>query len=325
MATRVKTVFVGLAFLQSGTFLVPADYESLVSLEAIGAGGAGNNGSTTQAGGGGGGGAYAKTLAGAGGITATLTPGQTIYWQKGPGGEWNNSTPLDSYINIVNAFTPPTSVAQGVLAKAGANGPTTSSPSGGTGGTAAASIGNTKFSGGSGGSGTTSSTRNGGGGGGGAAGPSGAGASGGASHNAGSTQGGGGGGAANGGSIGQAGTANLGGNGGAISGGTFGVGYIITTSTVATAGTKGGGGGGGAWDGVAVRAGGSPSTVEIWQDSTTGAVSGPSSGFGGNNSGTFGFFGCGSGGNGTGSNFGGEGVLIFTYNAYDDGRMFFLF
>ena len=146
-----KTVFIK----TSGSFTIPSDFASLVSIEAIGAGG--NGAASTYVvfiggsnGAGGGGGAYAKndTLTG-------LTAGGTLYCNVpttgGSAAAWANKT----------ANTEPTSTADGVAAR---------SASGSSRGTAASSVGTLTRDGGAG-----NSTY---GGGGGAAGPNGSGGTG---------------------------------------------------------------------------------------------------------------------------------------------------
>jgi alpha-tubulin suppressor-like RCC1 family protein len=93
----VKTVFI--TATGAGTFTVPLDFQSFVSVEAIGGGG---NGGT--AGRGGGGGAYAKSTA----VTG-LAAGRTAFYQVG-------GASTDTWFNTVSAAAP-TLTTQGVLAK----------------------------------------------------------------------------------------------------------------------------------------------------------------------------------------------------------------
>jgi len=214
----------------SGSFTLPSDFLSLISLRAWGSAGLSSGGDVNNNGGGGGGATYSETVAAS--ITATMNAGSTVVY-------YSTGTPFGntrSYINIgINSNQP--LVTTGVLAFNGNN------SSGSTGGTASASsnVGTTVRAGGTGGAGPTGA-RNTGGGGGGAGGPLGAGAIGG---NAAQfvNRGGGGGGASNGGSAGGNATTTLSGAGGSITGGSGGTG--ATASVAATAGTNGGGSGGG--------------------------------------------------------------------------------
>lgn len=197
-----KTVFI----TSTGSFTIPSDFASLVSIEAIGAGA--NGAASTYSpifggsnGAGGGGGAYAKITSLSG-----LTAGGTLYCQvpaANSGDAWANIT--------TNAA--PTSTSDGVLAKGA---------SGSSRGASSTSVGTTKRDGGNAGNG---------GGGGGAGGPNGDGGNGG-----GSLSGAGG--------VGNNG-ASGGGSGGSYPGGAGGNGsYWIQTSNSATAGPGGGGGSG---------------------------------------------------------------------------------
>jgi hypothetical protein len=225
-ATQKSIIFGG----TSGSFTLPSDFSSLISLRAWGACGVSAGGDATNGGGGGGGATYSETVAAS--ITATMNAGSTVVYY----GSGISSGNTRSYINIgINSNQP--LVTTGVLAFNGNN------SSSNTGGTASASsnVGTTVRAGGTGGAGYTS-TRNNGGGGGGAGGPLGAGAIGGSAA-AFLNRGGGGGGASNGGSAGGNATNTLSGAGGSITGGSGGTG--ATASVAATAGTNGGGSGGG--------------------------------------------------------------------------------
>lgn len=215
--------------VSGGSFTIPNDFSSLVSIEAVGSGGTSAALVSSTNGGGGGGAAYAKTLGSS--VTASMVAGSTVVY-FGQSGK-------DSWLRI-GTNSAPSSVTDGVLAKGGANGSTNV---GGAGGSAASSIGDTKYSGGTGGAGYTSSRYNGGGGGG-AGGPLGAGGAGGNAWNLNANRGGGGGGAANGGAAGSApSSSTTGGNGGTITGGTGGAGATVA-GTAGGRGTNGGGGGG---------------------------------------------------------------------------------
>jgi hypothetical protein len=216
------------------SFVLPSDFGSLVSMEAIGGGGSGDSGgSGPYSNGGGGGGAYAKTLGSS--VTASMVAGSTVvYYGVSVFG-------AGTYINIGTSGAP-TSVTTGVLAKEGSRAGSVSSGVGGLGGATATSIGDTKYAGGNGGNGNLTTTNRPTGGGGGAAGPSGAGANGSSAFGT-ATGGAGGGGAANGGSAAGASTSTAGGTGGAITGGSGGT--AASSSQIAGTGYLGGGGGGG--------------------------------------------------------------------------------
>jgi hypothetical protein len=232
---NIKSIVNNLYTNSESSFVLPSDFSSLISMEAIGGGGSGDSGATGSfSNGGGGGGAYAKTLGSS--VTASMVAGSTVvYFGVSISG-------VGTYINIGTSGAP-TSVTTGVLAKGGGNARSTgSSGLGGLGGATATSIGDTKYAGGNGGTGSLTAANRPTGGGGGAAGPSGAGAN--ASSAFGTATGGaGGGGAANGGSAAGASTSTAGGAGGTITGGSGGTG--ATSTLQATSGTFGGGGGGG--------------------------------------------------------------------------------
>ena len=228
MATSQKVVFI--TTTGAGTYTVPSDFGSLVSVECIGGGGSGGGALSNY--GGGGGGAYSKTT-----TLALLKAGSVANYQVG-------TTATDTWFNWdssagTSSATAPTSDSTGVLAKGGVTATTTTGAAGGAAASGFPSNG-IRYSGGSGGTATTGP----GGGGGGAAGPSGNGANGG---NGGSGVGGGGGGA-NGGTNASGATAGVGFSGGgsggagnATSAGGAGT-YWTQTSNSATAGPGGGSG-----------------------------------------------------------------------------------
>jgi hypothetical protein len=131
-------------FITSGTtFTIPADFNSLVSIECIG-GGAGGGGFVGNFFGGGGGGAYAKTTS----VTGLAASG-SVYISIGTGGAARNSG-TDTWFNVA-ADSAPTLSTNGALAKAGQ---TATTFTGGAGGASASCIGTTTFLGGAGGSNT---------------------------------------------------------------------------------------------------------------------------------------------------------------------------
>jgi len=295
-----KVVFI--TTIGAGTFTVPVDFASLVSVEAIGGGGGG--GSSTSNGGGGGG-AYAKSTS-----VTSLVAGGTAYYSVGIFGVGGSTGTAggDSWFNAASNAAP-TLNTQGCLAKGGGGG----GNSGGSGGASASCIPITgAFSGGTGGNpGGTSA-----GGGGGAAGPGGIGGNGSAAFGTGQGKGGGGGGAsllAAGNNAGTATSTNggSGGNGGSgTGGGTAGTNAINATS--GTAGTGGGGGGGGTFGGD----GGAGGTGSYWTQSSNSATAGSGGGGGGGN-GVGGLYG--GGGSGSGTN-GAQGIIVFTYNVSATGQ-----
>ena len=229
-ATQKSIVFSG---TQSGSFTVPSDFSSLVSLRAWGSAGTNSGGTLTTNGGGGGGGGYSETVGAS--VTTSMVAGSTVVYYNVPA--LSAGSTASSWINI-GTNSAPSAVTSGVRAFCGGN---TSTNTAGIGGPTASAVGDTKNAGGAGGSGYTSTRRNGGGGGG-AAGPLGAGAIGGAAFNTTANRGGGGGGASNGGSAGSAGTNTAGGAGGSIAGGSGGTGGTAIANP--TSGTNGGGSGG---------------------------------------------------------------------------------
>lgn len=271
---------------------------SIVMIGASQAAGTSGNGS--------GGGAYVEH-------TVSLTPGSILYLHVG------ETTSTDTWVNV-NANTPPSSEAEGCLAKGG---------SGQTGGTAAASIGTTKYSGGDGGSKDT----RGGGGGGGAGGPNGNGAAGGngkyfisGSNNQNGYGGGGGG--NGGGSPGANATSSHSGAGGNNFAGIGG-------GASDTDGTVGGGGGGSENPVGGIRGGDGGNGIDIDGSRGSGGGGGGSGFFWGGDSGNpyyypgggdGGLYGGGAGGSGSSgfanSAAGARGVIIITYTvAATDGRL----
>lgn len=276
MATKV--VFI--TATGAGTFTVPSDFGSLVSVECIGGG---KSGATSGAAGGGG----AYSLSGA--VTG-LTAGGTAYVSVGAAG-------ADTWFNAASNAAPSTT-SQGALAKGATSG---------TGGASASGVGTTKYSGGNGGG-------NYGGGGGGAAGPSGAGKNGGAY--SGTYYTGGGGGGANNGTAGANGGSS-GGAGGNGPGGTGGGSGGSGNGSNATANTGGGGGGGGSGNG---GAGASDDIWTQTSNSATAGPGGGGGGGCAFSNGTGGAGGLYGGGGGSGSVAGGagkQGLIVFTYNAAD--------
>lgn len=309
-ATQKSIVFAG---SQSGSFTIPSDFSSLVSIRAFGAAGIDTASIATSQGGGGGGGGYSETVAAS--VTASMVAGSTLVYYSVPALPTSIVSASSCWINI-GTNSVPTAVTSGVLANSGGN---TNSNTGGTGGTTTSAVGNTKNAGGTGGAGFINSRFNGGGGGG-AAGPSGAGAAG----NTGFTtalRGGGGGGGSNGGSVGSAGTLNAGGAGGGITGGTGGTG--ATSSAAATAGTNGGGSGGG----YATTNGNPPQGSILSFENGLYYITGGTGGKGGQSNN---YNAGGNGGAGVHSNAGtltyGDGLVVFTYvPTVPNGNFFFLF
>jgi len=235
IAPSQKTIFFGSDTATSGSFTLPSDFGSLVSLRAVGGGGINSGGSSASNGGGAGGGGYSETLGAS--VTASMVAGSTLVYYNLPAPAAGSSA--SSWINI-GTNSAPTSVTSGVSAFFGAN---TSDNIAGAGGNAGSAVGNTRYYGGSGGNGFTSS-RNNGGGGGGAGSPSGSGGFGGNAWNSNTNRGGGGGGAVAGGGAGSAAPSSTsGGAGGSISGGSGGA--PASSTTLATEALNGNGGGGG--------------------------------------------------------------------------------
>ena len=311
-------------FLTAGsTWTVPADWTSTNNkIEALGGGGGGsrsNSGGTLEAGGAGGA-AYAALF------NIALTPGAVLNAQIGTGGaganagnSYTNTDGTDSWLRIDGGSGAPTTIAEGILAKAGLKGLT---GGGGAGGTAAASIGAAKNDGGAGGTGVSSYVS--GTGGGGAGGPNGVGAVGGKMSNGGNC-GSGGGGGANGGAIGSAGSSAGGGGGGNNRSGTGG-GTGQTSTINSTAGLNGGGGGGGIIGGLTNPGQGRDGGTDgIWTQTSDSAIAGPGGGGGGGvgttyiggNGGLYGGGGSGAGFSGSGtSNVAGNGapgIIAITY------------
>ena len=297
----------------TGTFTVPGDFGSLVSVEAIGGGG------TATGGNGAGGGAYAKSTSMVGLSAYTIA-----FYSVGAGGANLGGAGGDSWFSLTNSVPAASSSgAIGVLAKGGA--------AVNTGGASASCTGDLRYSGGAGG--TTPAGGNGGGGG--AAGPGGVGGAGGTGSG---TPNGCGGGGGSGAILSAAGTvgenavlSTRGGNGGASAGQTGGSGAIISGSVNSTAGTNGGGGGGGCpGTGIAGGAGGSNgsywTSTQLWNGTTLSnsvATAGSGGGVGGAgqsgtgggpNAGQGGLYGGGGGIVGLTGYRGAQGIIVFTYN-----------
>ena len=295
----------------TGTFIVPSDFGSLVSVEAIGGGG----GANTTISGGTGGGAYSKST-----TVAGLYPRYTTYYQVGIGGTSGAGGQAggDSWFNAVSNAAPTLST-QGVLAKGGST--NTNDAAAALGGQSASCIGTLTYSGGNGGNSSGGTYANCGGGG--AAGPNGAGGSGGLGL---AVTGGGGGGGANGGTNGtncvSGSTGGSGGTGGSVSGSSGGgsSGTGATSSTVAVAGGIGaGGGGGGGGFGGTNKVSGSGGAGNIWTQTSNGATAGPGGGSGGSTDGfsatggSGGLYGGGAGNLASGGGNGAQGIIVFTY------------
>ena len=258
------------------SYVIPANFNSLLAIEAIGPGGARNNTAPNCTSGGGG--AYAKII-----TLSGLTAGQTCYYQAGQEGATGSATPTDAWFNTSN--TAPSSTATGVLAKCGNNSSTAGV--GGLGGTAAASIGATTYSGGNGGSnnsGTTTTMS----GGGGAAGPNGAGK--------------------NGGSVVGVGIINAYAGGGGCDAGLSTAGGNVTAS--GTNGIAGTGPTGSTTNQGAGGSGTNAGTTEYIWNPTISAY-GPGGGGGGGFSAGIGYGGAYGGG---GAYSGGQGIIVFTYS-----------
>jgi len=304
MATKV--VFI--TTVGTGTYTIPSDFVSLVSVEAIGGGG-GSIRSDTNASGGSGGGAYSKSTTMTG-LSANLL----VYYNVGAGGTAGTSPTDggDSWFNLTNA-APAVSAsgAGGVLAKGGSI-PTDGV--GGAGGVSTSGTGDVRNSGGNGatvGSGNAAPGR---GGGGGAAGPGGNGGNGDTLNTGTQGLGGGGGGGASLINPGNNASAGTGGNGG---GGTGG-GGPAATGVAGTAGTGGGGGG------ATSVSGGAGGTGSYWTQTSNSATAGSGGGGGGASSGAGdlggagALYGGGSGGSvlnvSTGAPAGAQGIIVFTYD-----------
>jgi hypothetical protein len=319
-ATQKSIVFSG---SQSGSFTVPSDFGSLVSIRAFGAAGINSTSISSSQGGGGGGGGYSETVAAS--ITTPITAGSTLVYYSVPELPTSIVSASSCWINI-GTNSVPTAVTSGVLANSGGN---TSTNTGGAGGSVTGAVGSTTRAGGTGGTGFTSVSR-GGGGGGGAAGPAAVGGAGGNAYNLSTLRGGGGGGASNGGAGGAGGNAttnSAGGSGGSVSGGSGGTG--ATATVAATAGTNGGGSGGG----FGATGNNTPPTGSIL--SFEGGLYLINGGTGGKGGQTGAYSQGGKGGAGVysdsvGTLIYGDGLVVFTYNsatpvATSEGNFFFLF
>jgi hypothetical protein len=307
----------------AGSYKVPSDFLSLVSIEAIGGGA--NGGVATNAGGGGGG-AYAKSTTV---DTSAWIPGTTsLFYRVGRGGlSTGGLIATDSWFNATGVNSAPTLSTQGVVANRGTAGAANAAGGGGQIGT---SVGTTLFSGGSGGGPGASGNL---GGGGGAAGPGGNGGTGGAGSGTVSQGAGGGGGGARltaAGTVGQVGQTAAGGAGGAGTGQTGGSGATSAAAANVTAPANGGGGGGGfATTNTAGGAGSSGgvggavwTSTHLWNGTTqiqslSVDTAGPGGGSGGGaTNGLGGNYGGGAGGVTTGqASQGANGIIVITYNA----------
>jgi len=304
----------------AGTFTVPNDFGSLVSVEAIGGGGGSSSNQSNNAGAGGG--AYAKST-----TVAGLYTGGTAYYSVGVGGTGGLSS--DGGVTWFNALSnaQPTLATQGVLAAGGSGANSATAASGGS---SASSIGTLTYSGGNGGAGAGSSDNSGGGGGG--AGPDGAGKNGGAGYTGGNLtdagSGGGGGAAGPSSTAGSNGTISAGGAGGSGGGGTGGgAGAASTSAAVAGTSGTGAGGGGGSRTSSTTYPGGDGSTYNYWTQSSNSATAGPGGGGGGNSAagssgapGAGGLYGGAAGGFGNNSANGAQGIIVFTYNVSATGQ-----
>jgi len=313
MATTKYIFYQGAGYVN---FIVPSDFGSLVSLEALGGGGAGFYGQPSQLAGGGGG-AYSKTLGSS--VTVPIVAGVTTVYCLAPAAA-NSNELYFSWIAIGDDTGRPTSTTYGVSAQFGSS---TAINVGGAGGLASSGIGDIKYSGGTGGAGSTSS-RGTAGGGGGAAGHQGNGGDGGAAYNL-TNRGHGGGGGTNNGSAGSAGTSSAGGAGGSGGGGTA-AGGAGGTSASPSGGfgfnsSSGAGGGGGGYGAAGLSTGGVGSSYTLYSNAITGVGdvkigAGGGGGYGGTLSPGAGRGGTnvfGAGYLGTGS----DGWVLFTYLTAD--------
>jgi hypothetical protein len=317
-----QTVKTTKVYLTTGTsWPVPSDWNSNANtIEVIGAGGGGAQGwGNARGGNGGAGGAYSKIN------NLSLTPGNTVTYVIGAGGNAGVSTSGgaggDTYFNGANCG------ASSVCAKGGNGGTKSSSSLSAAGGSAASGVGATKFSGGSGGG----AASYGGGGGGGAAGPlgSGGGGQGGStSYGAGFGGGGGGGGSDASASSATIWTGTAGGNNASGSGGGS-----ADKCNPGGAGSNGGGGGGGGGDNITSacasnktnRTGGAGGAGVDWSASYGSGGGGGGGGTIGNGSaaspgGAGGLYGAGGGGGGWNSGggaagaAGAQGIIVITYS-----------
>jgi len=295
-----------------GSLTLPSDFVSLVSVEVLGAGGAGasSTGTTSRYAGGGGGG-WAKTYGSS--INPGLVAGSTVYYNVG--------TSPGSGISWINMFSNaiPNATTYGV----GASGGTAGSGSvGGSGGTGAYAF-DTFASGGAGGTGSPLS-RNNAAGGGGAGSPFGAGGAGGNAYTGSTNRGHGGGGYSGAGTISaSAGGLSAGGAGGSVTSGAGGAGgtsgnpsgfaglpYLNNFNFVTGPFTSGAGGGGGGFN----QTTGLSSTSNpggIYDNGIIKIAAGAGGGYGGSLSS---YYGAGGGGNSIGSA-GGPGWVLITYTA----------
>jgi hypothetical protein len=312
MATT-KYIFFNSPAVVGSSFTAPADFGSLVSLEALGYGGNGATSTATAnryAGGGGGG--YSKTLGSS--VTVPIVAGvTTIYYTVGSP---SLGTGFGSFINI-SSLGLPTSKTEGVYASFGQSG---SQATGGTGASTPGVTFDVQFGGGTGGAGSNSS-RNNAGGGGGAGSPAGAGSNGGNAWNTNANRGHGGGGGTGGGGSSGSGTSSAGGSGatggnGSASGGSGGTSGSPNGTAGGTGGDGAGGGGGGYGATGLSSSANNGGLYVLYSNATTGVGDvtiggGPGGGFNGTP-------GPGAGGAGTsGSGAGGGGWVLFTYLTAD--------
>jgi hypothetical protein len=311
-ATPVRIVlnFSQTILTEGSSWTVPADWTSgNNTIEVIGGGGMGRSDTATSNGaGGGGGGAYAKS------VNVSLTPGSTVTYQIGQGGNISSIDGGDTFFNRTSGTAGTCADTTSVCAKGGKGATSATGGTGGdTGNSFASGTGNAKFAGGTGGTGHTNADS--GGGGGGAAGPNGAGGAGGAGSTSATnlSQSGGGGGGNGGGGAGLAGGAS-GGNGGNGNGGTgSGAGADAADGSNGTAGTGAGGGGGGETTSTG-NDGGNGATGSEWTTAGTGGGGGGAADFSAASlGGDGGLYGAGGGGGKYGGR-GAPGLIVITYN-----------
>lgn len=281
------SVVVYLDVVGQTTHQIPADFETLESVEVIGGGGSSNNLSA-----GGGGGAYAKITS----TTDVLTPGATINIGVGAGG-----TATDGGDTWWNATSLADAVSRGpAVCVAAERGKTNAGTTGGQGGQAANSVGTLKYSGGNAGNSVDKA-----GAGGGAAGPLGNGGAGGSGIVT-TTRGSPGGGGNGGGEAGNSTSTQAGGRGGHNAQGTGGGSGATAGNNNASSGSNGGGGGGAS---NATGQGGAGGNGIEWGDRGSGGGAGSST-FS-STGGAGGLYG--GGGGGRSGSAGGQGIIRFKY------------
>lgn len=297
---ETKTIF--FTTVGAGTFTVPADFVSLIAIEAIGGG---SSPGTYLSGGGG---AYAKST------SASLSPGQVLYLNVGVGG--SGGAGGDSWVNA-SSNAAPTLSSQGVLAAGGRF-----SNTGSNNGLAASSVGDVRFNGGSGGGSDAISGYSGGAGG--AAGPQGIGKNGGNGYQQSGIDYGGGGGGAGGGLSTEGFTGNFviagvnTGKGGNGFNGTGAGNALVPPAASSQPGAQysgAGGGGGRRGAGFTGSNGGSGGSGSGWV-SYLNEIAGPGGGGGGGvivSSGGLGGLYGGGGGHGGSYAIGAQGIIVFTY------------